>query len=932
MAQKATLKTRILMKADTSENWSKAENFSPLEREPIFYTDTGEIKLGDGETNVNALPTFIKDVSDNVKVSGNKVVISSDKVTEDLKVEAGNATIKNTIIAQSAVIGEGEVLGKGGLAGGTTDTSGLGELGSGISVTKAKAEGDMSLAFGANSNAIAAGTMSIGANVLAGYKAYYWDAIDVNAKTITLSTTRKGLIGNPTYPSTIEGWQVGDTVTVVNKDNYVRCATITKIEGNKLTLSNMPAENRYTTAEILLGYGGSPTARTIVNNDRPDKGVVALGFGAVAIGGGQNKNTTAQGMFAYAFGYENQVASNFGFVAGRENTVGYASVAFGYNNTAGPAYSTTFGSSNKNDGYYTLVNGYQSEAKGQFSLINGRGLKSSTDYQTIVGRYNVEDTNALLLVGMGTDDSSRKNALTVTTQGDIYATRNIYSNGNKLPTLTEIDSNYLSKNDATAYYLAKSEAANTYLNRSIVDQTNSNITDNTTCSTLKINSQSTAFGSGSIARNFWASAFGTGSIANSNSQFVVGRYNLQDMEPSTDYTNNRRFGDYAFIIGNGSTDAARSNALTVDWNGNTKVSGKLYMNTNPGTELGRNNEVATLSAIDSIITRDSTGVIKTVHDAKDTCAYSFTSGDSNTVTSKGGTAFGFGNEATNFWATAVGSYAKAHSNSSFAAGNRVTTSSNVDGQIVLGKYNVIDDDAQLIVGCGDSSKSKNALVVKKSGDVYVDNIYATGESGNQINLRSIYGISQAAAQDAWSALENIWSLRGDLETQFSQLGNVMKFCGAVTKFSNIETPEVGNVVVFLTDYYITDENGEQELIAAAGSEWVYVQTKEGHYESRDDGTGMDDYYPPEYDWIKFGTCDALQAIVSQIDVEVDSLGGRIASLEQETANLNVRATDHEDGLRNFGDELETLKTQVAELKTALAAIGTISTEEIDALT
>ena len=68
MANENKIKTRVQMKADTAENWSKAEGFTPLAREPIFYTDTGEIKLGDGETNVNDLPVFIKDFSDTIRV------------------------------------------------------------------------------------------------------------------------------------------------------------------------------------------------------------------------------------------------------------------------------------------------------------------------------------------------------------------------------------------------------------------------------------------------------------------------------------------------------------------------------------------------------------------------------------------------------------------------------------------------------------------------------------------------------------------------------------------------------------------------------------------------------------------------------------------------------------------------------------------------
>ncbi len=57
---------------------------------------------------------------------------------------------------------------------------------------------------------------------------------------------------------------------------------------------------------------------------------------------------------------------------------------------------------------------------------------------------------------------------------------------------------------------------------------------------------------------------GEGLIAPTEDQTVVGRYNVED-------TND----EYALIIGNGTDDSNRSNAFTVDWNGNTKASGKL---------------------------------------------------------------------------------------------------------------------------------------------------------------------------------------------------------------------------------------------------------------------------------------------------------------------------------------------------------------------
>lgn len=62
MAEK-TLKSRVLMKNDTAENWAKAENFIPKKGEIIVYNNKPQmIKVGDGSTNVNDLPFIAADV------------------------------------------------------------------------------------------------------------------------------------------------------------------------------------------------------------------------------------------------------------------------------------------------------------------------------------------------------------------------------------------------------------------------------------------------------------------------------------------------------------------------------------------------------------------------------------------------------------------------------------------------------------------------------------------------------------------------------------------------------------------------------------------------------------------------------------------------------------------------------------------------------
>ncbi len=62
------LKTRVQNKCDTAANWKLATNFKPLKGEIILYTDTKQMKVGDGNTLVNNLPFY---PSGDVTAAGN---------------------------------------------------------------------------------------------------------------------------------------------------------------------------------------------------------------------------------------------------------------------------------------------------------------------------------------------------------------------------------------------------------------------------------------------------------------------------------------------------------------------------------------------------------------------------------------------------------------------------------------------------------------------------------------------------------------------------------------------------------------------------------------------------------------------------------------------------------------------------------------------
>ena len=94
-------------------------------------------------------------------------------------------------------------------------------------------------------------------------------------------------------------------------------------------------------------------------------------------------------------------------------------------------------------------------------------------------------------------------------------------------------------------------------------------------------SQSHAEGGGTMALKGCSHAEGIHTIAASSCQHVQGRYNIEDSN-----------GKFAYIIGNGTSDTERSNALAIDWEG------KLYIN-NSSVGIDLNSLLARLEALEN---------------------------------------------------------------------------------------------------------------------------------------------------------------------------------------------------------------------------------------------------------------------------------------------------------------------------------------------
>ena len=82
----STIKTRVRNKNDTKAHWDLAEQFKPLKGEIILYTDTRQMKVGDGETLVGALPFY---PSGDVTAAGNNTFTGTNTFNSTLTCPGG---------------------------------------------------------------------------------------------------------------------------------------------------------------------------------------------------------------------------------------------------------------------------------------------------------------------------------------------------------------------------------------------------------------------------------------------------------------------------------------------------------------------------------------------------------------------------------------------------------------------------------------------------------------------------------------------------------------------------------------------------------------------------------------------------------------------------------------------------------------------------
>ena len=366
-----------------------------------------------------------------------------------------------------------------------------------------------------------------------------------------------------TIPDTVDYWQLGFVFTGTS----FQYATATNIQLEKgLNITSYEPYNGQTvtanadgTVEGLTSLYPNTTLMTDTNGVIIDCEYLTKSYTDI-LGSTNLRNGSAKGSIrsinskaeddtytigtnAFAEGNSTKASGDYSHAEGSETT------ASGNSSHAEGEYTVASVGSSHAEGYRTIAGqmGFQITACEKLTDTTGTYTLSSVTGLYKNQRYSVHLSSSKENCGQITAIDTTNKKITVNGYPDIALSSDSYSNYLTIVKKPELGDIHVSgeSSHAEGFYTAAS-------------------------------------GESSHAEGFYTAASGKSShtegyytIASSDYQHVQGKYNIGDSS-----------NIYADIIGNGSSDTKRSNASTVDWNGNAWYAGDVYV----GSTSGKNKD------------------------------------------------------------------------------------------------------------------------------------------------------------------------------------------------------------------------------------------------------------------------------------------------------------------------------------------------------
>jgi hypothetical protein len=273
------------------------------------------------------------------------------------------------------------------------------------------------------------------------------------------------------------------------------------------------------------------------------------------------------------------------FVAGRSSIAqGQSAVAIGFVNIANGDYSLALGSGATASGPASVAIGSGVRSSGFASTVTGYATIARSDFSLVTGKYNdTTATNRLFEIGNGNNDAFRRNALTVLTNNNtgigtalpvarlhVADSSVLFSVNNLLP-VSPGHPPVSGSGNRMFWYADKAAFRAGGVSGTLWDRDNIGAQSFAAgFSTQALGITSTAFGNFAFANGDMSFAAGNSVFAKARMAASFGTFNDISDSPNP---SSEAASDRLFQVGNGSSNAARANALTILRNGNMGLSG-----------------------------------------------------------------------------------------------------------------------------------------------------------------------------------------------------------------------------------------------------------------------------------------------------------------------------------------------------------------------
>lgn len=208
-------------------------------------------------------------------------------------------------------------------------------------------------------------------------------------------------------------------------------------DGN--TLASYGAEMSITpnnTSGYKIKMGDSVTIGTRYPGSSEGYGSVVIGYNGRATKSysyAEGFGTLASGNYTHAEGNGTTASGNYAHSEGvNTNSTATASHSEGGYTRASGDYSHAEGNGTQAVNECAHAEGYETAASGKASHASGTNTRATAENQFVIGKYNqvldTTDENRVFIIGNGTADDARSNALEVDWNGDLTASGNIYYN------------------------------------------------------------------------------------------------------------------------------------------------------------------------------------------------------------------------------------------------------------------------------------------------------------------------------------------------------------------------------------------------------------------------------------------------------------------------------------------------------------------------